>query len=196
MFLFFYILRFNFFSLKRFAVISLVPLLLFNTIGYYLVFYGDLLAVKHDAEVLIWGHERIGDKMVSLTFPIQDGKPVAAGLTHTDDNEFMYQGRMYDIVSCTKANGYIVFKCYTDNKETALNDNLCNKINSDSDSPSQNHKNNSILKEFVKDYTPHKSQAFFIQNTLTRSYIRISGTNPQPSIYRSIVSPPPEFFIC
>jgi len=182
-----------FICLKRFAVITLLPILLFNTLGYYLVFYGDLLAAKHEAEVLILGHESLGDKMVSLTFPLVGGKPVAQGLTFTDDDEFMYQGRMYDVAGSSTANGQITYKCYTDNKETALNDNLSNKINADNDSPSQNHKNNSALKEFVKDYTLRRPDVFCISPGITKSFIHISPAPPGHSFeYRSIVSPPPE----
>ncbi len=186
-------LRFNFFSLKRFAVISLVPLLLFHTIGYYLVFYGDLLGAKHEAAVFIWGHESLGDKMVTLTFPLAEGKPVATGLVFTDDDEFMYQGRMYDVASSTKQKGRIIYKCYTDNKETALNDGLCNTINSDSESPAQNHKNNSVLKEFVKDYILHKQEAIYTSPVITGSCFYIRNTHIQSSIFRLVASPPPEF---
>jgi hypothetical protein len=180
---------------KRIAVILLVPILLFNTIGYYLVFYGDLIEARHEAAVMIWGHQALGDKLVSLAFPLVNGKPAAEGLAFTDDDEFTYQGRMYDVVSSAQNNGRIVFKCYTDNKETALNQDLCKKIDSDSDTPAQNHKNNSILKEFIKDYTPHKQAEFCLAPTITSSYIKVNSAKQQPYIYRSIVSPPPEHLI-
>ena len=181
--------------MKRFAVILLVPVLLFNTLGYYLVFYGDLIEARHEAAVMIWGHEALGDRLVSLSFPLINGRPAARGLTFTDDDEFTYQGRMYDVVSSTQSNGKIVYKCYADNKETSLNQGLCYKINSDSDTPAQNHKNNSVLKEFVKDYTPHTALEFCFATAYTDSYIRANRTEKQAFIYRPIVSPPPEIFI-
>jgi hypothetical protein len=61
----------------------MVPLLLFNTVGYYLVFYGDLLAVKHEAEVMIWGHKNT-EKVVSIRFALKDNKPVGSDLIFTD----------------------------------------------------------------------------------------------------------------
>lgn len=180
--------------MKRFAVISLVPLLLFNTIGYYLVFCGDLLAVKHEAEVFVWGHDSRSEKVVTLTFAMREGQPVATDLTFTDDDEFTYQGRMYDVISCTKSNGQISYKCYTDIKETALNQNLCKKVNAENDTPSPNHKN-SVLKEFVKDYTLHHAEIFCFVPTIETSYTHRAKTKHQPSVYRPIVSPPPETFI-
>ncbi len=178
--------------MKRIAVILLVPILLFNTIGYYLVYYGDLIEARHEAAVMIWGHEALGDRLVSLSFPLINGRPAASGLAFTDDDEFTYQGRMYDVVSSTQGNGRVVLKCYTDNKETALNQGLCNKINSDSDTPVQNHKNNSVLKEFIKDYTPHAQLEYSFIPAFTDSYIKTNRTGRQASIYRAVVSPPPD----
>ncbi len=189
----YFAIQFN--SLKRFAVISLVPLLLFNTIGYYLVFYGDILAAKHEAAAFLWGHDRNSEKIVSLTFAMHDGKPLASDLTFTDDNEFVYQGRMYDVISSTKGKGQIVFKCYTDIRETALNQNLCKKVNAENDAPAQNQKNGSVLKEFVKDYTLHKAEIFCMVPTIRCSYIDRPRSKCQPYIYRSIISPPPESFM-
>lgn len=181
--------------MKRLAAISLFVLILFNTIGCYLVFYGDILAAKHEALVLIMGHTKIGDRMVELTFRLHDGKPTANGLIFTDDDEFMYQGRMYDVMSSTSANGNIVYKCYTDNKETALNSDICDKIKSDRDTPAQNHKNTSVLKEHIKDYVPNGYQLFAIAPVVRRTYLHISRTEQQSYIYRSIISPPPEYSI-
>jgi hypothetical protein len=177
--------------LRRFAIISLVPLLLFNTVGYYLVFYGDILAARHEAEVFIWGHDSRSEKVVALTFAMADGKPVAEGLTFTDDDEFVYQGRMYDVISTTTHDGYITLRCYTDSRETALNDNLCHKINSDNESPAHNRKNN-VLKEFTKDYTPHRLEIFCIIPVTVTSHTAATGGMPLPSVYRTVISPPPE----
>ena len=163
-------------SVKRIAVILLVPILLFNTIGYYLVYYGDLIEARHEAAVMIWGHEALGDRLVSLSFPLINGKPAADGLTFTDDDEFTYQGRMYDVISSSQSRGEVVFKCYTDSKETALNQDLSLKINSDSDTPAQNHKNNSTLKEFSKDYTQHAQLEYSFIPAFTDSYIKTNRT--------------------
>lgn len=193
-------MTFNYFasqihSLKRFAVISLVPLLLFNTIGYYLVFYGDIIAAKHEAEVFIYGHDSHSEKIVTLTFALRDGKPVAQDLTFTDDDEFVYQGRMYDVISSRSTHGQIVYQCYTDIRETAINQNLCHKVNAENDTPSQNHKNGSVLKEFAKDYTLHEAQIIRFVPAIRSSYTHRTSMKRQPSIYRPIVSPPPESFI-
>ena len=181
--------------MKRLAVILLVPILLFNTLGYYLVFYGDILAARHEAAVLIWGHENLGEKVVSLSFPLRDGKPEAQGLSFTDDDEFVYQGRMYDVVSSSQTGDYIVYRCYTDNKETSLNQNLCSKVEADRDVPGQNHKNNSILKEFVKDYTAHQAQLFHFLPALTRASLGMNKSRFSPSAFLPIASPPPELML-
>lgn len=172
----------------------MLPLLLFNTVGYYLVFYGNLLAVKHEAEVMIWGHMNT-EKVVSIRFALKDNKPVGTDLIFTDEDEFIYQGRMYDVISSHRGAEYIEFKCYTDTKETTLNRNLCKKVDSDTESPAQKNKGNSSVKEFVKDYTPQEQEVFTALQTLTSSRIHMQRTQLQPLIYKAIVSPPPERMI-
>jgi hypothetical protein len=172
----------------------MVPLLLFNTVGYYLVFYGDLIAVKHEAEVMIWGHKNT-EQVVSIRFALKDNKPVGSDLIFTDDDEFIYQGRMYDVIRSSRSAEYIEFKCYTDTKETTLAQNLCKKVDSDTESPAQKNKGNSSVKEFVKDYTPHEQEVFTAVQTLTSSCFYMQRTQLQPLIYKAIVSPPPELVV-
>jgi hypothetical protein len=117
------------------------------------VYYTDILAAKHEAEVFIWGHDSRSEKVVFLSFPLCDGQPTADGLSFDDEDEFVYQGRMYDVISSVRRDGKIVYQCYTDIRETAINQDLCKQVNEEHDSPSQNHKNKSVLKEFAKDYT-------------------------------------------
>jgi len=179
--------------LKRLAVISLLPLLLFNTLGYYLVFYGDLLEAKHEAEVYIWGHDSRSEKMVTLSFPVQDGQPVAEGLRFTDEDEFIYQGRMYDVVSTAKSKDRIILTCYTDTKETALHQDLCNKVNADNDNATSNHKNKSVLKEFVKDYTlDHPVLTCEAPDLMIILRMGRLHTRGQADICTATLSPPPE----
>jgi hypothetical protein len=178
--------------LKRLAVISLLPLLLFNTVGYYLVYYTDILAAKHEAEVFIWGHDSRSEKLVSLAFPLHDGEPLAEGLRFTDEDEFIYQGRMYDVVSSSRKDGKIIYQCYTDIRETALNQNLCKKVNAEHDTPSQDQKNKSVLKEFAKDYTTHLSDQYHYYSATIVTLIRPTLAEGQPSVYTSVISPPPE----
>jgi hypothetical protein len=181
--------------LKRLASISLLILILSNTIGCYLVFYGDLLEARHEALVMILGHQALGDRVVELTFPVHDGRPQAAALTFTDDDEFMYQGRMYDVVSSATINGMVKYRCYTDAKETALNESLSNKIGTDRDSPVQNNKNTSQLKEHVKDYIPHSYRVSCLVPVSVLSYIHTLRASGQQYTYHPVVSPPPEFVL-
>ena len=191
--LFYYCIK-SFNCLKKIAIILLVPLLLFNTIGYYLVFYGDLIAAKHEAAVYMWGHDMKSERIVTISFPLRDGDPVASDMVFTDDDEFVYQGRMYDVISSTQSKGMIQYKCYTDNRETMMTQNLTKKFESDSDTPTQKQQHNSPLKEFTKDYTHQKGESLRLMAMEIQSYHYLHRAVPQPSIYKAIVSPPPEVF--
>ena len=179
---------------RRVAILPLILLLFFNTLGYYLVFYGDVLAAKHEAKLFIFGHGK-DEKATYFSFRLSHGKPMAQGLFFTDDDEFTYQGRMYDIESNTQSNDSVTYKCYSDDTETTLNNELCNKIDADRDSAGQRHKNSATLKEFANDYTPHRPDHFVFVQPLTASGGLTHRSSRILFFLQPVISPPPEYFI-
>ena len=180
--------------MKHTAVILLLSLLLLQTGGYYVILSIDILEAKQEAMNVINNDKQETQNITKLSFPVKDGKVIAQGLIFNDEDEFTYQGKMYDVISTEKSKGYITFKCYTDNKETELTANLNNKIDSDKDTPAQKHKGGILLKTVIP-YTPVSKQQFFFSTHISSAYYAFYCNRLQPFIYKAIVSPPPEFVL-
>jgi hypothetical protein len=166
--------------------------MLLQTGGYYVVFYADIMEAKRESSEYINGFNKDDDKVTSLTFALKDGKIIASNLIFNDDDEFTYQGKMYDVISTEKGNGTITFKCYTDDKETELNQNLCDKIDSDKDTPAQKQRNNLFVKLLTQHFTLNVGQAYCFTTNISTTYYYNYQNDQQPSIYSAVVSPPPE----
>jgi hypothetical protein len=130
---------------------------------------------------------------VSLTFALCGGRALASGLTFTDDDEFVYQGRMYDVISESKAKGRVTYTCYADSRETELNQDLFKMIDSDQDLSSQRHKNSLPLKDVPKDYTNYIGKVHcFLPEASIRSVYGINTDKFYYSAVKTVFSPPPE----
>lgn len=176
--------------LKKSAVILLLALIFLQTGGYYFIFWIDVAEAKREAEIYIKGAE--SSKAVTLTFAIRDGKVMAPDLVFNDDNEFSYQGRMYDVISTEKTKDHITFRCYSDNKETEIARDISDRVDADRNAPAQKHKEMAVFKMLLQ-YLPaeFKRPHIFATYTSTMYFLinsRIDGT----AVYRAIVSPPPE----
>jgi hypothetical protein len=152
-----------------------------------------MLEVKREAMSFMERADRDSGDKATITFPIRDGRIIASGLIFNDEDEFTYQGKMYDVISSEKSKDHITFKCYSDNKETELTQNLKDKVDSEKDAPVQKQKG-SLLKIWIQ-YTAASPQHFCFSNHKFVAYTSIYQTTLQPFVYRAIVSPPPEYIV-
>ena len=176
--------------MKQSAVILLLVLLLLQSGGYYIIFCADILETKHEAIEIVENADRNKEQLTTLTFPYRDGAVLAADLTFNDEDEFTYQGRMYDVISSEKSNGQITFKCYTDNKETALTQNLKEKIDSEKDGPAQKQKGSLI--KMLPQYIAVSIAKHCFSSCTSLIYSIAYQNGHQTFVYGTIVSPPPE----
>jgi hypothetical protein len=178
--------------LKHLATVFLLSILILQSGGYYIVFCADMIEAKHEASEYVNDANKNDDRVTVLTFPVRDGKIVASNLIFNDEGEFTYQCKMYDVISTERGKNQITFKCYTDDKETGLNQNLCNKIDSDKNMPSQKHRNNLLIKLLTHSFTINSKLAYCFAVHISTTYRLIYQNSQQSFIYRIIVSPPPE----
>jgi hypothetical protein len=156
-----------------------------------MVFYADTILAHHDAEKIINSPDR-GNKNLTLTFPVREGKIIASGLVFNDEDEFSYQGKMYDVISSKKEKDRITFICYSDSRESDLNQNLCAKIDSEQDDPTQKQKGASYIKFMLQDLSIGSKLVYTIYNRTTKVSLPRAVNRYQAFIFRTIVFPPPE----
>ena len=178
-------------TLKKALVISLLTLLFANTSGYYLLYTFDYVAIKHEVAEMI--SELSPRETVALLFPIQNGKVIANDLAITDDNELIYQGKMYDVISRSESKCQIVYQCYSDGRETELNENLDKKIGSDTEQPTQKNQNSSLSKKPIKDFTNEVHVMVCFSPVSSISMAHSSFVFAPQCMSKTALHPPPEF---
>ena len=177
--------------LKYIVVISLLVLLFLQTGGSYIIFCTELFEARHEATEYVNGLQSDREKVTTLTFQLHEGKIAASDLVFEDDDEFSYQGKMYDVISTEKYKDHITFRCYTDSKETELNTDLCEKIDAGRDKASE-HKERSHIKLAPLDFIANDPcDSYFLTENIIQSSMIYRGKQQTPA-YKAIISPPPE----
>ncbi len=101
-----------------------VAIILAAVFAYTVGVHGILLSVliqKTKSEVLDkMEKDALPENAVSLSFPLKDGKVVNPDFSLEEDQEFLYQGKMYDIVKQEIYTDRITYYCLQDQQETNL----------------------------------------------------------------------------
>jgi hypothetical protein len=174
--------------LRKIFSIVFAGLILYNLCGYYFVFQYDQAQVK---QVM---NERIRDgvenekQYVEITI-LNPG--VDADFKMLDKGEFLYHGKLYDVVSEKVSGKSIIFRCINDTKEEQLFANYDRYLDwvSGVNAPEKSKHSQAMLyhlikQALVKNYSPVK----------TNSYSTIIYYNPTfelISYYITPISPPP-----
>ena len=112
------VLKAKFYQMVR-KVLSIVfaGLILYNLGGYYFVFQYDQAQVKNVMKGLIRAGYPTEKQYVEIIIldPATD-----VNFTMLDKGEFLYQGKMYDVVSEKLSGKSITFRCVNDTKEEQL----------------------------------------------------------------------------
>ena len=105
--------------MKRFWASILLVLFLYDLVGHTLLFSVLIQQTKTDF------FERLENESTPLSikqfvFPTQDGKITDAAFSWEDDSEFLYQGKMYDVVKKIQSANSIRLYASADERETSL----------------------------------------------------------------------------
>jgi hypothetical protein len=123
-------------------------LILFNLSGYYFVFRCDQIRIKSEMKAMIRnGCFRGLYEEISILNPAADHD-----FKMLDKGEFLYRGKMYDVVSIRVSGAYVVFRCINDIREEQLlagyhtYSSLVNGLNS----PERSRNSQSMLYHIIK----------------------------------------------
>ena len=106
--------------------------------------------------------------------------------------EFMYNGKMYDIVESIEKDNIIIYYCWLDKEETILNNKLDNLLYYALGNDMQNETNQKKLKKFAQSVFPPEEniKINFYQNQFPLK-LKWKAAN-YDSIILNISSPPPK----
>ena len=175
--------------MKKTLSVIIILLLLFNTLGFELLFSFILVQCKEDAsqEMKILGEK---NELQMLRIEKKD----ASGLIRLNDREIKYHGELFDVYKEEKTGSAILIYCYQDKKEQKLFDELQEIVKED--------KNNSTK----------KSAAKFVLNNLLKNYLNAGSfdirrriryekfSNAENNLYKSLlitdITHPPKPHFC
>jgi hypothetical protein len=101
--------------LKKLIAILLFACLCFALLGYHLVFNFQLAAVKSEMKAFLRCQKDSKD-VVQMSM----GNEEAKQLYWENENEFRYDGKMYDVIEKKIKGNQIVIRCIPDQKETIV----------------------------------------------------------------------------
>lgn len=174
--------------MKKIAILFLLSIFLFNTVGYFIAFKSVQYEIK--SEVLSEIKQDINNKELT---PVTINKNNLQDIEWLESGEEMrYNDQLYDIVKSTETSSTITYYCIADTKEESLFTNLDEHIRTHiaANKPAQNQKTS--VDKVIKLYFAIEQSIKFKDVSLNR--VQFLQTN---LIYSSTLletdSPPPEF---
>jgi hypothetical protein len=138
--------------MKKLLVISIAILFLYNTVGYLIVFKSFQYGIKEEIKSRI--KNNLADKdIVLVKFPLNPDKEQQKLFNWKEDNEFTYNGNMYDVVRKSIVNDTIYYYCINDTKEKDLFGNLDIQVD-------QNMASNALANNLVKLFKLSVDQSY------------------------------------
>lgn len=170
--------------LKKLIVIFLSVCFLLNISGYHIIFYLRQQEIKAEMRAAI-RMQTYSEDETDFVFLLND-KQSMKQLAWEGDDEFSFNGEMYDVIEKKTENGKLVIRSIADKQETAL-------LNKAKDHWNQNEKSNKVADELFQllqslFHPSTTEELVFIKPSLNRiSFISLS----LPSQVKKIPTPPP-----
>ena len=162
---------------KKFISIIIITVLLFNAIGNLIVFESMRYTIKKEVKSDIIS-KTSDHNLITIIVDTNTKK----NIRFMDDDEFMYNGRMYDIVKQENKNDTTIYLCSNDTKEDELFANLNTEVKKNMDTNPVKQKTQQILtkisislfyEEVNNDHPDTYSSYYYktkTQNILTTDY--------------------------
>ena len=176
--------------MRRLLSIIIIILFLYNTVGYLALFKSLQYGIKKEIKTRIKRKLDDSDLML-IKFPSHPNKQQQKLFHWKEENEFVYEGNMYDVVRQYSIHDTIYFYCIKDSNETELFANLDAQVgqNMASNALSRNLTklfklsfDQSFLRSFSFDYCLQSSKSIYC---LFQSFNYLS-------VQKDVETPPPE----
>ena len=126
--------------MKKLISIIAISVLLFNTIGSLIVFESTRYCIHKEIKNTIT-QSIPQNKLIAIIIDNNTKKDI----NFVDDNEFLYKGKMYDVVKQQTNGDTIIYYCINDNKEEELFANLNKEVKNNMDTNPVKNKTKQIL---------------------------------------------------
>jgi len=141
-------------SLKKLTAISLVVLILFNTLGFYGVLVGLRYKAKHDLVQRLDTDQYRYDETITLKVPLVIPYNTDDDDFERVDGEIEYEGEFYRLVKQKLVRDTLHIVCIKDAKSKNIKKALADYVKTFTDKPVDSKTKGKIQISFIKDYLP------------------------------------------
>jgi len=171
--------------LKKLASILLLLCLLLNIVGYHIIFHLRQAEIKGEMKKFLRMKANSGDE-IDFVFSLNDKKAISK-LEWEENDEFRFNGQMYDLIEKRIERNKLILRCISDDKETCLMKKFA-KMNTENNSKG---KLALLLQLFSSSYLPTSNTEMPIRYKPVPSIIHFQA-DPFSSQVRDVLTPPPQ----
>ncbi len=134
--------------MRLLSVILLLACLFVQTGAFWLLGWQQQRSVKKEMKALIRSNS-FGQQTETFVFDLVNGKPSAASFYWEEENEFYYQGKMYDVIRQKVSGNKIEITCINDKKEKELLEELSSLYQKTGSNAGKSNSNNPVSFNFI-----------------------------------------------
>ncbi len=175
--------------MKRLLSILIILLLLFNTIGFELLFSFVLVQCKEDASQTM---KILGEKNKLQILKIE--KDASADLIRVNDREIKYHGELFDVYKEENRGDAVLIYCYRDKKEQNVINELQEITKEDNNNSSKKSAAKFVLNNLLKNYL--NSGSLNIKRKIRFENLFYAEINLYESLPKEKIPHPPEPHFC
>ncbi len=158
--------------------------------GLYISYQFNLYSIRQHQKEIILHSDGLKSRLVTFSFPANFSEHKNIDLRFVEEDEMMFDGKMYDIVSQHSSGDSIIIKCIADNIEDDIRSEAGKQINSTQGSTTQ--RNLSAFKFTSEPFTVEAGSFKFYRILNSSSKIFLSIKNKKAiDCYPNVPSPPP-----
>ncbi|HSZ71954.1 MAG TPA: hypothetical protein VK750_04715 [Cytophagaceae bacterium] len=180
---------------KKIAIALFALVFVYSYLLYYAIACFQFSSIKHDVEKLRHQDQYKSGQLILFSFNKTEKGTIDATINWHSDEEFFYQGKLYDIIRKKETNDSIHFYCIKDDLENELLMELTKHVmcfTHDSSGEPNDSEFKFLLKDFICHDLPSAEKQVSIKPRITyTSYFFLYI----PSSPLSISTPPPRHFL-
>ncbi len=171
--------------LKRVVSILLAVLLVFNSVGFVLVYYQLKYFFKKEAKASLSLY--VPEKLLTNIIISNDGEN--PGIEWIDDGEIKVNGKMFDIVKREIQGNNTVLICVSDDRENKLNEVFEESFNNSFNPSASKTSSVNVLKNLIKNALAPETENYLIISGKQRPLTFILEEVLDP--FLEVLTPPP-----
>lgn len=175
----------------KYLHIFLIVVFIYTSLGYVFLFHPAKILIKWVVQKTLEKTEENSDHLTTLTFSLAQINSKSINFRWVEENEFEFNGNMYDVKNKSVSGDTITLVCYLDHKENLLNSLLSALIHNNKKEAANSNANFTLLFGLYFEELP--SKVFINLKNQNSNFIVIQTEKGIINYIKDIPTPPPRF---